>query len=122
MIEQFYDFCILPRCLGLHLLYLRTMEAIDFSRLIKRNPSLAVRRIADEVMLVPIRSDARQAMGLYTLNPSAALLWDLADGEHCLNDCVELFCQRFEVESKVARQDLQILLTDLLAAGLVELL
>ena len=98
------------------------MVKIDFTRFFRRSDIIAIRRIAGELLLVPLRSDARQGMGLYTLNPSAALLWDFADGAHSLEDCAKKLCRDYDVELEQARQDLQVLLQDLEAAGLVELL
>ena len=97
------------------------MKEISAAQRFVRNPAVASRIVADQLMLVPVRTDARQDMGLYTLNPSAALLWELADGEHRLADCVDALCQRFEVEPERAAQDLQTLLIDLVDAGLLAL-
>ena len=85
-----------------------------------RNKAVAVRRIADQLMLVPVRHDAGQAPGLYSLNETAALLWELADGEHSLEDCVGICCQRYEVDQDRARRDLAELLADLLGSKLLQ--
>lgn len=87
----------------------------------RRSDQLAVRRLGDEVLLVPIRSDPAQPSGIYTLNRTAGLLWDQIDGSRTVADLVAALVERFEVEAAQARADVQELLADLIAAGAVEL-
>jgi len=46
----------------------------------RHSKEVASRKIADEVLLVPIRTSAQQKLGVYTLNATASWLWEMMDG------------------------------------------
>jgi len=50
----------------------------------EKDPSMVSRRIADEVVLVPVSRKVGEIDGLYALNEVAARIWDLIDGERSL--------------------------------------
>lgn len=95
--------------------------SLNLNSVFIRHSEVAVRQVGQEILLVPLRSDARQGMGLYTLNATAARLWDWADGEHTLQQCVDLLCQDYDVDSTQAQADLTALLKDLLGSELLVL-
>lgn len=49
-------------------------------RLFQKDSSIVSRRIADEVILVPIRRRIGEVECLYTLNEAGARIWELIDG------------------------------------------
>ena len=49
-------------------------------RLFQRDSSIVSRKIADEVILVPIRRRIGEVECLYTLNEAGARIWELIDG------------------------------------------
>lgn len=46
----------------------------------RRNPDFVFRQIADEMILVPIKQKVADLECLYSLNLTAARIWDLLDG------------------------------------------
>jgi hypothetical protein len=86
----------------------------------RRTASLAFRRILDEVVLVPIRVDAREALGAYHLNPSAAVLWEALETPCGLEALAARLCARFEVDPDRARVDARACLEELVSLGAVE--
>jgi hypothetical protein len=86
----------------------------------KRSASVAHRRVDDEVLIIPIRSDVKQGLAVLSLNVTASLVWDLLDGEHDLEAVVAAVCERFEIDPATARQDVEQLCQDLLDAGAIE--
>ena len=50
------------------------------NRIVQKDSSIVSRRIADEVILVPIRKKLGEVECLYTLNEAGARIWKLIDG------------------------------------------
>ena len=67
---------------------------------ILRSPNIAARRIGGELMLM-----ASSNASLYSLNDTAALLWDAADGNTPLDVIVGTLCAQFDVSQDVAYTD-----------------
>lgn len=68
---------------------------------IQREDNVAARRLGDELMIMSSRDSA-----LFSLNQSAAILWDAADGTTALADIVAReICQRFEIDVDTALRD-----------------
>jgi hypothetical protein len=95
-------------------------RSLDPKTRYRRSESVAHRRIADEVLLVPIRTDPGQKVKIYTLNRTAAAIWEWLDGERDLGQLLELLCRRFEVQKETARRDLDACCLDLEAFGAIE--
>jgi hypothetical protein len=81
-----------------------------------RDPDIVCRRVATEIILVPIRSNVRE-VGLYTLNEVAAFVWEKLDGNHLVSDLVREVVEEFEVSEETARRDIDVLLAKLEKIG-----
>lgn len=79
----------------------------------RHSKEVAYRRIVDEIVLVPIRKDAQKSLGVYRLNKTAAVLWEMMDGTRTVDDLVDAMVARFEVEPDLARTDIKALINDL---------
>ena len=88
--------------------------------ILSQSGSVAFRRIEDEILLVPIRTDARQKLGIYTMNKTAAAVWELLDGKRNLKELVRAFCERFDVAENLAFRDIETCCRELLQAGVIE--
>ncbi len=86
----------------------------------RRSDSVAHRRIDDEVLLIPIRSNAREGLAVFSLNVTASLLWDLLDGKNDVAALTAAICERFEVSEETARQDVEAYCQQLLDCGAIE--
>jgi len=82
--------------------------------------SVVTREIVGETLLVPISGDLADMDHIFALNPSGAFIWSQLDGEKSLEHIRDALCRNFTVERTQAWQDLQDLLAQLQAAGLVE--
>ena len=61
-----------------------------------------------------------QGSTLFTLNPTATVLWQAADGETPLEEIVERhICTKFEVQSEEALRDAEALAEDLAKHGIL---
>jgi hypothetical protein len=95
-------------------------RSLELKTRYRRSESVAHRQIADEVLLVPIRTDPGQNLKIYTLNKTAAAIWDWLDGERDLSQLLVLLCGRFQVEEGTALRDLEDCCLDLEAFGAIE--
>jgi hypothetical protein len=74
-----------------------------------RNPRVAARGIGDETMSMSGRDST-----LFTLNQTATILWQAADGATPLDEIVERkICSEFDIELAVALQDAESLAQEL---------
>ena len=84
---------------------------------IARAPDVAARRIGDELMIMSSRTSA-----LFSLNETAALLWQAADGVTPLAEIVERdICPAFDVDADTALSDARALATELADHGILRI-
>jgi hypothetical protein len=83
---------------------------------VARNPKVAARSLGGEMMIMSGRDST-----LFTLNRTATIIWESADGATPLEEIVEQkICPEFEVEPSVALQDAEGLARDLAEHGILE--
>lgn len=82
---------------------------------IARSPRIAARMLGEEMLVM-----AGQGSTLFTLNPSATILWQAADGVTPLAEIVESrICSEFEVQREDAIRDAAALAEDLAKHGIL---
>jgi Coenzyme PQQ synthesis protein D (PqqD) len=82
---------------------------------VARSPRIAARMLGEE-MLVMSGNDST----LFTLNPTATILWQAADGATPLNEIVDLrICSQFEVKPEEAMRDAEELAENLARHGIL---
>jgi len=72
----------------------------------QKDPSIVAREIAGEMILVPIRQNVGDLESIYTLNETAARMWELLDGQRSLREIHGVIVDEFDVEAEEAQQDL----------------
>jgi hypothetical protein len=83
---------------------------------VARNPRVAARSLDGEMMIMSGRDST-----LFTLNRTATLIWQAADGATPLNDIVERkICGEFEVDADDALRDAEMLARELATHGILE--
>ena len=84
---------------------------------VARNPRVAARSLDGEMMIMSGRDST-----LFTLNKTATILWQAADGATPLEQIVqEKICTEFEVEPGEALRDAETLARDLAGHGILQL-
>ncbi|MFH0931462.1 MAG: PqqD family protein [Candidatus Zixiibacteriota bacterium] len=78
----------------------------------QKDPNMVSRKIADEFILVPIRQNVGDLESIYTLNETAARIWELIDGKIKVRDIKERIVEEFEVKEEAAESDLIQLIDD----------
>jgi hypothetical protein len=94
------------------------MRSLD--RLVKKDSSVVSRRIADEVILIPIKRKAGEIDCLYTLNEVGARIWELIDGQRSVEALRDTLVAEFEINESEAQQDLTELIHQLKEIGVIQ--
>ena len=82
---------------------------------VARSPRIAARKLGEEMLVM-----SGQDSTLFTLNPTATLLWQAADGATPLNEIVESrICSEFDVNREEALRDAEALAEDLAKHGIL---
>jgi len=82
----------------------------------RRDPDVVCRRVAAEVILVPIRKNVRE-VGIYRLNEVAGFVWDRLDGTRTIEDLARDIAEAYAVDEATALRDLDLLLEKLSRMG-----
>ena len=85
----------------------------------ERNENFVFRRIGDETILVPIKSNIGDMGSIYNLNPVGSLVWELLDGEKPLRCIKNMILETFDVTPQEAEEDLCDFLNQLKEIGAV---
>jgi len=94
------------------------MERLEL--IFQKDPSIVSRRIADEMILVPIRRKVEEVECLYTLNEVGARIWDLLDGQRSLKAVRDALVAEFDVSEREAEEDLLTLIEQLQQIGVIQ--
>ena len=80
---------------------------MDFlGRVFKKSDAMVFRKIGDECILVPIRQGVDDLDSIYTLNQTAARIWELLDGKAKGAEIRDKITQEFDVAPEEAENDL----------------
>jgi hypothetical protein len=77
-----------------------------FARVYFKSDSIVFRKIGDEFILVPIRHDVGDLDSIFTLNETAARIWELIDGKRTLREIKNMMVEEFDVMPAAAANDL----------------
>lgn len=86
----------------------------------RKSPSIVSTHVGEGVILVPIRQRAGDLDNVYTLNETAARVWQLIDDQRSLIEIRDLLVEEFDVGEDEAQQDVADLVAELEAAGVIE--
>lgn len=78
------------------------------------NPDVLSRRVGDDVVLVHLRTNR-----IYSLNPTAARLWELGARGASLDEAFARLKEEFEVSDETLREETEALIAMLEREGLV---
>jgi Coenzyme PQQ synthesis protein D (PqqD) len=84
---------------------------------VSRSHSVAARELAGEMMIMSATDST-----LFSLNETATLIWNAADGKTSLRDIVEnKICLEFEIDPETAYRDAESLVSNLAELGILQL-
>jgi hypothetical protein len=82
---------------------------------VARSPRIAARMLGEEMLVM-----SGQGSTLFTLNPTATILWQSANGVTPLDEIVDRrICSEFEVQPEEAQRDAEALAQDLAKHGIL---
>lgn len=85
-----------------------------------RKGEFALRVIAEEAVLVPVRGGEGDQDSIYTLNDVGAAIWQLIEPERDAAEIGRLIAQEFDVSVDKATEDVTAFLALLAEKGLIE--
>ena|SRR2546425_9336758 len=88
-------------------------------KIVQKDSSIVSRRIADEVILVPISRKVGEINCLYALSEVGGRVWDLIDGQRSLEGVRDAIVREFQVSETEAQDDLAVLIDQLMEIGAV---
>jgi hypothetical protein len=86
----------------------------------KKNDSVVGRKIADELILVPVNQNIAEINSIYSLNELGARIWELIDSETTLESIASAIIKEYKVDIKQAKIDIQEFLDHLVEIGAVK--
>jgi len=75
-------------------------------KIYKRSEDMVFRKVGEECVLVPIRQGAGDLESIYTLNKTAARIWEMLDGTTKGIDIRNRITEEFDVTPQEAEEDL----------------
>ena len=81
----------------------------------RHSGNVASREIAGEMLLVPIKTKTGAKTGIYMLNPTAAMIWNLLDGKRTVQELVQSVANEFEEDPNLVMHDTGVFISDLLS-------
>jgi hypothetical protein len=85
-----------------------------------RKFDIVSRKIADDVILVPIRQKAEDVDSIYTLNEVGSRIWDAIDGKRRIDEIRDIIVSEFEVGTQKAEKDVVEFLKRLEQVGVIK--
>ena len=86
---------------------------INNEKVFAKNPDIVARKIADEMILVPILKSATDLSEVYSMDKVGALIWELIDGVLTVEQITHAITAKFKVEPNQAETDIKEFLTEL---------
>ncbi|RMF93791.1 MAG: PqqD family protein [Candidatus Schekmanbacteria bacterium] len=78
-----------------------------FERCYAKETSIVARKIADEIILVPVRKNVGDLESIYTLNEVGAKIWELIDGKRKIKDIRDAILEEFDATEEQVNEDLR---------------
>ena len=93
------------------------LAATTTTTYVSRSHSVAARELAGEMMIMSATDST-----LFSLNETATLIWNAADGKTSLREIVEnKICPEFDIDPETAYRDAESLVSNLASLGILQL-
>ena len=78
-----------------------------------KDENIVARKIADEMLLVPIRGNLADMQRIFALNPVGEFIWNHLDGKNTVNNIRDTLLEEVDVEQTEAETDIVAFLNEL---------
>jgi hypothetical protein len=85
----------------------------------KKNPDIVYRVIAGEALLVPVSQKPEELGCIYSLNETAARIWELLDGKKTLKQITDTISLEFDAQEEEIAKDIEEIIGELLAQKVI---
>lgn len=85
----------------------------------QKDSNIVARKVGEEFILVPIRQDAGDLAGFYSLNYVGGRIWELLDGKRSVSDIARVIFDEFEVDAEKAEKEALHFIERLVELGMV---
>lgn len=85
-----------------------------------RSEKVVVRKVGNEMVIVPLVNSVADMTRVLTLNETGAAIIEALDGQRTINQVEAQLISVFDVESDILAADLQNFILDALAKGIIE--
>jgi sulfur transfer complex TusBCD TusB component (DsrH family) len=85
-----------------------------------RSEKVVVRKVGNEMVIVPLVNSVADMTRVLTLNETGAAIIEALDGQRTISQVEEQLISVFDVESDILAADLQNFILDALAKGIIE--
>jgi len=82
--------------------------------------SFVIRKVQEEMVLVPLVNNVADMTSVITLNDTAASIIECMDGKMTLNEIVLKLLATYNVDGRLLEEDVTIFITDALNKGVIE--
>ncbi len=86
---------------------------MDFVQLAEAKKNFVARAVNNELVLVPLKNQVADMTALFNLNEVGQFIWNEIQPETTLDSLLEKITNEYEVESDIARADLNAFITEL---------
>jgi len=91
----------------------------DMATIYKKNPNMVNRKIAGEMVLVPISRDVGDLTCIYNLNEVGGRIWELIDGGVTAGEIRDIIVKEYEVAPEDAEVDIKDFFSQLEETGAI---
>ena len=92
------------------------MEATEKTLVTRVEDDIVWSRLDDSVLIVATKLNEEK---IYTLNKTAAHLWEICDGSKSVADMVQSLCRAYDIDAAVALKDTFVFIEDMSSKGLI---
>jgi hypothetical protein len=86
---------------------------MDDKKIFRKNKDMVHRVIGGETILLPVYKNSEEINCIYTLNPSAAWVWDMVDGKKTIGQIKKKTLDSFKTEQLLMEKKMEKLLAEL---------
>lgn len=91
----------------------------ELAKVYKKNPNIVTRKIAGEMVLVPIKQMANDMSSIYNLNQVGARIWEQFDGETSVEQIRDVIVAEYETTKEEAETDIIAFVNELEKQGFI---
>lgn len=89
------------------------MDKENLNNIYQQNNNCVAKEVDDEIVIVPVQDNLAEMDYLYTLNETAAFIWEHLDGQRTLDEIAHIMTNSFDVEYDTAAKDVLKTITEI---------